>query len=556
MNRKTGIVLGLLGLTLGGLARPGAVLAKERDAVSRPRLAVVISIDQCRADYMTRFADLYLPPRTSDGVGGFRYLMERGGWYADCRYDHLRTVTAAGHAILGTGAQPYLNGIVGNNWFNRATKKGVYCVDDPKVQVVGALPGSTETPMSPANLLTTTVDDELELATGGASRTVSLSLKDRAAILMAGHRADTVIWFDESTSGWVSSTHYFPGNKLPAWVEKVNADKIPDRLRAKPWTPSVSQEALRRVWKPKNGVTTFNHQLTGKDYLAFAASPGGNTFIFDSARAAVEAEEMGQDAIPDVLTINLASNDYVGHRFGPDSSELLDITVQTDREISGFLNFLDKKVPGGLKNVTFAISADHGVVTIPELNTADGVPAGRSIVAASKSAADAALDAAVGPADWIASTDNGDLYFAEAALDAYPKEPRERLEKIAGDAAVKVKGVSMYYGRSAVFAGLVPHSDLGRRITHGVHPQRSGDVMLILEPQWLPGSAPIGTGTSHGAPYPYDNHVPLLVAGFGIRPDTYTVPTQPAQLAPTLSLLLGVARPSGAEAPYLPGVIR
>jgi predicted AlkP superfamily pyrophosphatase or phosphodiesterase len=556
VNRKTGIVLGLIGLTLGALTQPGAALARDRDAVSRPRLVVVISIDQCRADYMTRFADLYLPPKTSEGVGGFRYLMERGGWYADCRYDHLRTVTAAGHAILGTGAQPYLNGIVGNNWYDRATRKGVYCVDDPNSQVVGAQSGSRETPMSPANLLVTTVDDELELATGGASRTVSISLKDRAAILLAGHRADTVVWFDEGTGGWVSSSHYFPNGKLPEWVEKVNGEKDPDRLRAQPWKPGVSAEALRRVWKPKNGDATFTHALTGRDYTPFATSPAGNAFIFDTARTAVEAEQLGQDAIPDVLTLNLASNDYVGHRYGPDSAELLDITVATDREISGFLNFLDKKVPGGLKSVTFAVSADHGVVNVPELNTASGVPAGRSITSAAKAAADAALDAEVGPADWIASTDNGDFYFSEKALAAYPKEPRERLERIAGDAAVKVKGVSMAFGRTAVFAGLVPHSDLGRRITHGVHPKRSGDVMLILEPQWLPGSAPTGSGTSHGSPYPYDNHVPLLVAGFGIRPDTYTQPTQPAQLAPTLALLLGIARPSGAEQPLLPGVER
>jgi hypothetical protein len=516
---------------------------------------VVVSIDQFRADYLHRFADLYLPARSAEGVGGFRYFQELGGSYADCRYDHHHTVTAAGHAIIGTGAQPSMNGIVGNSWWDRETRKSMYCVQDLKSRVVGALPSSDEKPMSPANLLVTTTGDELELATGGAARTVSISLKDRAAILMAGHRADTVIWFDEGTSGWVSSSYYLPSEQLPEWVVRLNGEKIPDRLRSEAWRPGVSPEALKRVWNPKGGPVTFSHALTGKDYIPFATAPAGNEFVFETARRAVEAEQLGQDTIPDILTINLASNDYVGHRHGPDSPEVLDISVQTDRQISQFLNFLSKKVPGGLKNVTFAITADHGVVNVPELNTASGVPAGRALAPAARTAVESALDTQVGPADWIAGADNSDFYFSEAAIAAYPREPRERLERIAADAVVKIPGVVMAYGRTEVLLGRVPYSDLGRRITNGTHPARSGDVTVILSPQYLAGSAPVGTGTSHGAPYAYDSHVPLLIGGFGIRPGAYTTRTQPAQLAPTLAAILGSARPSGSDASLLPGVI-
>lgn len=555
MVRRVGLALGVLATLFCVVAQSGEVAAREEGAPRLPRLVVVVSIDQFRADYLSRFADLYLPARTESGVGGFRYLQEAGAYYPDCRYDHHRTVTAAGHAIIGTGAQPTVNGIVGNAWWNRATRKSEYCVEDPDSKVVGALPKSQEKPMSPANLLVTTVGDELELATGGAARTVSISLKDRASILMAGHRADTPLWFDESTGGWVSSSFYFPEGKLPRWVVKLNGEHRPDELRKEPWQPVVDAAALRRVWNPKGKEVSFSHKLTGGDYTPFTVSPSGTAYVLETARRAVEAEQLGQDAIPDILTLNFASNDYVGHRFGPDSAEALDISVQTDRQLSEFLNYLDKSVPGGLKNVTFAVSADHGVANVPELNAESGVPASRAVVAAIRTAADAALDAQVGPADWIASTENGDLYFADVAVEAYPKESRRRLEEIAAGAVLAVPGVHLAYGRSAVLAGQVPHSRLGRQLTNGTHPERSGDVTIILQPQWLPGSAPKGTGTSHGAPYPYDTHVPLLVTGFGVRPGTYTEKTQPAQLAPTLSLILGVARPSAAEEPLLPGVI-
>ncbi len=543
-----------LAALLAAGAATSAFTAEAPPDVARPRLVVVLSIDQCRADYLTRFSDLYLPPRKGRQVGGFRYLRSRGAWYPDCRFPYHRTVTAAGHATIGTGALPYLHGVVGNSWFDRASGRSVYCVSDPKSQVVGALPGSEERPMSPATLLSTTVGDELELATGGRARTVSLSLKDRAAILMAGHRADTVVWFDEKTGAWVSSSYYCKNGSLPAWVRELNEKRLPDQLRQKPWVPSVSAEALARVPRLKAGTPAFSYPLTGKDYGAFDLSPAGNEFVFQSARQAVLSEDLGRDAVPDILTLNLASNDYVGHRFGPDSAEVLDISVQTDRQLSEFLNFLAGQVPGGLSAVTFAVTADHGVATVPEVNTADQVPAGRAVAPGLRDAAEKALDAAVGPADWIAGTDNGELYLGQAALARYPQVPRERLEQVACDALAGLPGVYMAVGRTAVLGGRAPRNPMGDRISHGVHPGRSGDVVLILDPHWLSGAAPVGVGTSHGTPFPYDTHVPLLLSGFGVRSGVYGRPVNPAQIAPTLAHLLGVARPSAADEPLLPGL--
>lgn len=553
MNRLFSI-LALSLAAAAGLVTACAGQGTRGERTSRPRLVVLVSIDQFRADYLVRFGDLYLPAKNGSRPGGFRYLQARGAWYPDCRYQHYRTVTAVGHSILGTGAQPTVSGIVGNDWFDRETGKSVYCTDDPKSKVVGAGPGSKETPMSASTQLVTTLGDELELATGGQAKTVSISLKDRAAILMAGHRADSVVWFDEATGGFVSSTYYFKNERLPGWVEEFNSQKLADSLRAKPWEPSVDEAALRRVWNPKGQNLRFKHALTGADYTPFTVSPAGTEFVLAAARKGVEAEGLGQDEVPDVLTLNFASNDYVGHRYGPDSPEALDISVQTDRQLSEFLTYLDGAVPGGLKNVTFAVSADHGVATIPEVNSQSGVPVSRAITGDLRGAAEKALDEGVAADDWVASFANGELYFKDATLAKHPEVSREALENRVVEALRNQRGVYLVVGKTAVLAGRVPQNEMGRRITQSVHPQRSGDVIVILQPGWLAGTAPIGAGTSHGTPFPYDTHVPLLVCGAGVTPGTYTQPVAPAQIAPSLAFLLGVPRPSGADGAILPGL--
>ena len=547
-------------LAISATLAAGSARAARDDApasatsATRPRLVVVISIDQCRADYLVRFGDLLLPPGTGKRPGGFRYLQANGAWYPDCRYEHMKTVTGVGHSVLGSGAQPTVSGIIGNSWFDRETGKSLYCTDDPKSCVVGALSGSKKTPMSAANQMVTTLDDELELATSGQSRTVSISLKDRASILMAGHRADTVLWFDDGTGGWISSSAYCRNGRLPTWAEELNQEKYSDMLRAKgKWEPSVDDAALARTWVLGGASRRFSHPFGETGYGEMTTSPAGNELLFQAARKAVEAEELGKDAVPDVLTLNLASNDYVGHRYGPDSPEVLDISVQTDLQLSEFLAFLEEKVPGGLKNVTFAISADHGVGTIPELNAAGNVPASRAVYAPLVAAAESALDESFGKEDWIASMENGEIYFRDTAVARHPEVPRARLEERVVEALRNGRGVYFCIGKSAVLAGNVPRTATGSRITQGTHPARSGDVIVILQPNWLPGSAPTGSGASHGTPFPYDTQVPLLIAGAGVQPGIYTEPVAPSRLAPSLAFLLGIARPSGAEGAILPG---
>lgn len=536
--------LPVLALMLPLLA--AAAGASGASPAPRPRLTVLISIDQFRPDYLTRFNDLYLDAGSSKQPGGFRYLMEQGAWYADCRYQHARTVTGAGHAVLGTGAQPGVNGIIGNAWWDRVAGKPMYCV---AARTARPVPESASA-MSPENLLTTTVTDELEKSTGGQSRTVSVALKDRASILLAGRLVDTCIWFNDKSGEWVSSTSYCRDGQLPAWVRAFNTRALPTELRKTPWITGVKKEALARVWRP-GGQAGFKHELGGDTFNAFAASPAGNRYVFETAKEAVTAEQLGKDAIPDILTINLSSNDYVGHRWGPDSAEVLDISVQTDRQLSEFLRFLAREVPGGLSSVAIAISADHGVAPVPEDRPEAELPGGRIDEGALAAAIVGALQSKIAPGDWLAAIENDEVYLKEKTVAMHEaKVSRARMEEIVAAAAMDSPVIRYAVGRSAILSGTLPHTPLSRRITLNFHPRRSGDVVLIPEPGFIPGKS----GTTHGAPWPYDSHVPLLLAGPGIRPGLYTQPVAPAQVAPTLSHLSGTARPSGADDALLPGL--
>jgi len=324
--------------------------AVAQAAPAKPRLVLVISIDQFRADLMRRFEPWFLPPKSNGGVGGFRWLQETGAYYLDAHHTHLPTATGPGHATILSGSDPFSNGIVGNDWFDRATGKEVYCVDDASVQTVG---GSSK-PMSPRNMLSTTVGDELKMVTNGKSKVVGVSFKDRAAILMAGHAADTVVWLDGGNGKWVSSTFYFPGKQLPKWVDDVNAKNVIAGAKDQTWEPLLDEKEYwpaRRApaeKTPANGKL-FSHPTSSTS--KFTMSGQGQAYLFDTVKKAIVGEQLGQDDVPDILAVNLAPNDYVGHAYGPNSPEVMDITIRTDRLLSDLFNFIDKNVQGGLNSV-------------------------------------------------------------------------------------------------------------------------------------------------------------------------------------------------------------
>jgi predicted AlkP superfamily pyrophosphatase or phosphodiesterase len=568
----------VLATTMPALAADPGFGERLREG-KRPALTVVISIDQFRADYLTRFADLFLPARQPDGrVGGFRYLMSGGSWFVNARYTHFPTFTCVGHAAMMTGAQPDVSGIVSNRWWDRQARAEVYCVDDDRFRVVGAVASSKAKPMGPLRLRTTTVGDELKLATNGAAKVVTLALKDRAAVLMGGHTQDVSLWFDDAGGRWISSTAFARDGKLPAWAEALNTEAIPDRALGTSWAVSVPEAALARAIPPPlteqqaHGFgARFPHQVgsekTASNYFLFSLTPSANAFVFETARRAVTAEKLGQRGAPDLLAVNLSTNDYVGHVFGPYSPEVLEITVQTDRELAGFLGFLDRAVPGGLAEVVIVLTSDHGVAPIPEDLQTRNISAGRVPVNELLGAVEQALTSAFGGGAWVGNGADGksvgafvdpNLYLSQAAVEQALASgravSREQIEAVAARAVMALPGVYAAYTRSQLEQGRLPDTALSARITHGFHPHVSGDVVVVTAPGFYPGIG--GANTSHGSPWAYDVSVPILIAGPGIRPGVWVDPVSPTSIAPTLSLLLGIAAPSGSDGTILEQALR
>ncbi|MEP6753887.1 MAG: alkaline phosphatase family protein [Chthonomonadales bacterium] len=543
----------------------GAAIPAFADGIpAKPRLVVLISIDQFRADYLTRFEDLYLPPVSGKKVGGFRYLMEKGAYYPDAHHDHVPLSTGPGHSVLLTGAPPYKSGIIANDWWDRATNKLIYCVQDDTVQIVGS--DSKIVKASPEHLKVTTLGDELKMTTGRQAKVFGLSLKDRASILMAGHLADAAYWFDPIAGQWISSTYYFKDDKLPDWMVKLNSSRPTDVFYNKVWDFSEGDAAKKRLFTPTgeyaadvSGMgTMFPHKVSSKSgkpdanyFKAFTTSPFGNTYVFNTARELIKQEALGQDNITDILAINLASNDYVGHAFGPDSAEMLDIAVKTDKELSDFFNDLDKSIPGGLGSVDIVLTADHGVAPIGPMAHKAGLPGGSWPKKAVLDAVNAALVERFGPGKYTADYSEPYLWLDHEVIKAKKVDLAEA-QTIAAKAAMAsgrtTDGIPALYAAftpAQILSGSLPPTDISRHLALGFHPLLSGDVLIVAMPGVMPSDYP--TGTTHSEPYAYDTHVPLLIAGTGIRPGTYTERVSTLDIAPTLAFLLHVNQPSGCE---------
>ena len=309
-------------------------------APKKPKLVVAIVIDQFRYDYLTRYR--------SDYHGGFDLLLTKGAVFTNARYQHFPTVTAVGHSIFLSGAMPALSGIVANTWYDREAGMQVTSVSDPETTLVGGLPGAGS---SPRRMLVDTVGDELKIADNSQSRVIGISLKDRAAILPAGHMANAAYWFDNKSGNFVSSTYYFA--EAPAWVKEANAARAADHYAGETW---------------------MGHQMPqpGPLYSALEATPYGNELVEGFAERALASEQLGQRGVTDLLAVSFSSNDYVGHAYGPDSPEARAITAATDELLGKFFGALDRAV--GLDNVLVVVTADHGVDPVPEVNTARHMP--------------------------------------------------------------------------------------------------------------------------------------------------------------------------------------
>src|SRR5688572_4856475 len=342
--------------------------------VQRPKLVVGIVVDQMRWDYLYRFNDRYSPD-------GFKRMLNQGFSCENTFMPFTPTYTAAGHSSVYTGSVPAITGIIGNNWYRRDMKRIWYCTDDSTVVSVGST--SVAGKMSPRNMLTTTITDELRLATNFQNKTIGISLKDRGSILPAGHSANAAYWFDNATGGWITSTYYM--NELPEWVKKFNDKKLPDHYLQQNWNTLYPINTYKqstaddKIYESTIGGedNTFPHQtaaISVNKYESFRQTPGGNSYTVDMAKAAVDAEKLGQRGITDFLAISFSSPDYIGHAFGPNSIEVEDTYLRLDKDIASLFKYLDTKIGKG-QYLVF-LTADHAVAHTAAFMKENKLPAG------------------------------------------------------------------------------------------------------------------------------------------------------------------------------------
>jgi predicted AlkP superfamily pyrophosphatase or phosphodiesterase len=527
---------------------PGSAAAQH----ARPKLVLVMVIDQFRPDYLTRFSPLF-------GSGGFNLLLRRGAAFPVAKYEHANTFTCPGHAVVLTGSYAERNGIVSNRWYDQSTGTDEYCAADSSASLLGVDgPGR-----SPRNLIDSTVGDEMKRATNGRSRVIAISGKDRAAIMLGGHLADAAYWMRDTLV--TTSTYY--EKELPLWVRRFNASKVASSYLGKSWTrllPATTYAVAGAddvaVEQDIGGMgRTFPHRpvrdSAGKNLIdAFETSPYHNEVLARFAMQAVIHEGLGRHEDPDLLAIGFSANDLIGHAFGPDSHEVMDVTVRTDRLLQQFFRFLDQRV--GLANVAIVLTADHGVAPLPELPRKDqpAAKAGRFDPSKIAAAVEASLRTKYGPADsagWVAHQEFPYVYLNLHSLER-KRVPVAEAEAAAKSAVQAVAGVGQ----------VITATELNRQRSEGVHtsaersfyPGRCGNLVYELLPYWIPDPQPVGT--THGSPWDYDADVPLLWFGAGIAQGTYRDTATIADIAPTLSVLLGIRPPSGSQGRVLQEILR
>ena len=507
-------------------------------AIRKPRLIIMLVIDQFRYDYLQRFRPEFVQ-------GGFNLLLG-GANFVNCRYDYATTATCPGHAALATGAYGNLNGIIGNSWWVPSQGREVYCVADPGVHLVGAASG---TGMSPHNLTASTFGDELRLASGMESRVVSISWKDRAAIMMGGHVPSAVYWADPRDAHFITSSYY--ADALPSWVKEFNAQDpakqyCGEAWRALPETPGVGGRLLHPA------ATGPGEPCPSQKFSEHLPStPFANQLELNFATAAIRNEHLGHGPATDFLAVSLSANDYIGHGYGPYSPEVADATLRTDRYLAAFFKQVDQLV--GLDNVWITLSADHGVAPTPAFIKEHHLGPGQMDPIAVRSAVEKALAKAFGPGKWLANLGEFYIDLNHPALESHHISIA-RAQAVAARGALSVPTVRAAFTRTQFLNGQLPTTPLARKAANSYNPTRSGDVFLVPQPFAVVTDRT--TGTSHGTPWNYDAQVPLVFWGQAFEPGTYTVPVQPIDLASTLAAALGVTQPSDAQGPPLTEIIK
>jgi predicted AlkP superfamily pyrophosphatase or phosphodiesterase len=520
---------------------------------TKPKLVVGIVVDQMRWDYVNKFKPFFKSQK------GFLHFVNEGATCDNTLIPYVPTVTACGHTCVYTGSVPALHGIAGNNWYDNVKQRTVYCVEDPTVQTVGSNNNSAGQ-MSPVNVWTSTIGDELKLATNFQSKVIGVSLKDRGAIIPAGHAADAAYWYDTKSGNFISSTYY--AATLPNWLINYNNAHHVDSLYSQGWKLSLANSVYERNCDADENVyesTPFGKEakhfpydlssFIGKDYSKIATTPQGNNLVIDIAKQALLNEKMGQDSITDLLAVSFSSPDYIGHSFGPNSWETLDGYIKLDELLADFFSFLDKQV--GKDNYTVFLTADHAVANVPAFAKKHKLPGENYDDGAVKKDITACLNENKLNARLINFVGEYNVYFNHPLMDSLQISNDQLTSLITNYLEKKPQVLQVVENRKAAIAPLP--SFARERIVNGFNAQRGGDLMVVTKSGVVDGYP---TGTSHGVLYNYDAHIPFLLVGKGIKPGAVNTPTFMTDIAPTISTLLGIQMPSGSIGKPLTEVLK
>ncbi len=509
----------------------------------KPKLVVGVVVDQMRYDYLTRFWDKY-------GEKGFKRLISEGFNFKNNHFNYIPTYTAPGHSSVFTGTTPKYHGIISNSWYDKFSKQYVYCVSDEKVQSVGTMNSAGK--MSPHRMLATTIADENRLFTQMRGKSIGIALKDRGAILPAGHTANAAYWFHGQDEGnWISSSFYM--KELPQWVANFNVSgKKLDYMKS--WEPiqkidtyaesGIDENLFEGGFKGKK-TATFPYDLEGLSkenggYDILKVTPFGNSLTTDFAIAALEGEELGKDEYTDFLSVSFSSTDYIGHNFGVNSKEIEDAYLRLDQDLGRLLAALDEKVGKG--NYLLFLTADHGGGDVPTYLTSVKIPSGYFDDVQFEADLKSFLKEKYNREDLLESVSNYQVFFDYRAVKEAEIE-FEALEKNIAHFILQYPMVSNVYTRKQLESADFTNGTAGL-IQNGFNQKRSGDVVFVLNPAVI--SYTTTTGSTHGSGFSYDTHAPLIFFGKGIPHGNTAARSEIVDIAPTISMLLGIAFPNSS----------
>lgn len=529
-----------------GIFLSDEVSGQAKNAEQPPRLFVGIMVDQMRQEYLYRF-------QSKLGNAGFKRLINEGFMLKNGHYNYAPTVTGPGHASVYTGTTPSIHGIVGNEWYDKNLQREVNCVNDPKQKVVGVAEGNGN--VSPWRMISSTITDELELFTQKRARVISVSIKDRAAVLPAGHTPDGAYWFDNKTGWFITSTYY--KTKLPDWVEKFNKQNLAEKYLSREWNTLLP---INQYVESGQDDSPYESRLSGKDKPVFpyvlkalrktddfdllTSTPFSNDYLTDMAKAAISGENLGADEVPDFLAISYSATDVLGHGVGPNAIEIQDMYLRLDKNIEDILKTLDQRVGEG--NYSVFLTADHGVADVAQYLIDNRIPAGYFNTGNMKASLNQHLQKYFPGKEIVETIDNGQVFFDQTVFQNDPKASGVEL-LIATELTINFllaqEGIANAYSESVVRQGRYDEGGIKGMVIRGFHPKRSGDVALVLEPGWYPATKM--PGTTHGSPYIYDTHVPIIFYGKGVKKGYSVNYHSITDIAPTVSILLNIKFPSG-----------